>query len=158
MRVFDRVDQGDPVPAGRRDGPELVQGGDRGTADLAEALVELFLIHPELLGDLLVGRRPAELRLQAADRSLDVPRPRAHRTGHPVHRPQLVDDRPLDSRERVGLELDVAVGVVTLDRADQAEQPVLDEVALVDVAWQPAADPAGHVLDERRVGEDQALA
>ena len=83
---------------------------------------------------------------------------RADRARHPVHRAQLVDDRALDPRDRVRLELDVTVGVVALDRADQAEQPVLDEVALVDMARQAAADAAGDVLDERRVGEDQAFA
>ena len=104
-----------------------------------------------------VGAR-CELRLELGDRALDLARPRAHRARHPVERAQLVDDRALDARDRVGLELDVAVGVVALDRADQAEQAVRDEVALVDVRGQPAAEPAGDVLDERRVGEDQPVA
>ena len=70
---------------------------------------------------------------------------------------QLVDDRALDPRDRVGLELDVAVRVEALDRADQAEQAVRDEVVLVDVRGQSAAEPSGDVLDERRVREDQAV-
>jgi len=46
-------------------------------------------------------------------------------------------------------------GVVALDRADQAEQTVRDEVALVDVRRKAGAQAAGDVLDERRIGEDQ---
>ena len=104
-----------------------------------------------------VGARPS-LRLELADRALDLARPRAHRARHPVERAQLVDDRAADARDRVGLELDVAVGVEAVDRADQAEQPVRDEIAVVDVRRQARAEPAGHVLDERRVAEDQLVA
>ena len=113
---------------------------------------------PSLLGDLLVGRRAVQLRLELGDRALDVAGSSAHGPRHPVHRAELVDDRALDARDRVRLELDVAVGVVALDRADQAEQAVRDEVALLDVRREAAAQPAGHVLDERRVREDQAVA
>ena len=105
----------------------------------SQAVLELLLGDADLLGDLLVGRRPVELRLERRHRPLDLARPRAHRSRHPVHRAQLVDDRALDPRDRVGLELDVAVGVVALDRADQAEQAVRDEVVLVHVRRQPAA-------------------
>ena len=104
-----------------------------------------------------VGARP-ELRLERRDRALDLARPRAHRARHPVHRAQLVDDRALDARDRVRLELHVAVGLVALDRADQAEQAVRDEVALVDVRGQAAPEAAGDVLHERRVREDQPVA
>ena len=58
----------------------------------------------------------------------------------------------------IRLELDLAVGIEAVDRADQAEQPVRDEVAVVDVRGQPDAEPAGDVLDERRVAEDQLVA
>ena len=113
---------------------------------------------PDLLRDLLVGRRASALRLERRDRALDLARAGAHGTRHPVHRPQLVDDRALDARDRVRLELHVAVGLVALDRADQAEQPVRDEVALVDVRGQAAAEPAGDVLHERRIRQDQPVA
>jgi hypothetical protein len=137
---------------------ETVQSSSRAPIDERPISVRLSLGHAELPRDLLVSRGAAEFRFQAADRALDVPRPRAHRTRHPIHRPQLVDDRALDSRNRVRLELDVPVRVVALDRADQPEQPVLDEVTFVDVARQAAADAPGDVLDERRIGENQALA
>ena len=112
----------------------------------------------ELAGDLLVVRRPPELALELADRALDVPRPRADRARHPVERAQLVDDRAADARDRVGLELDVALDVEALDRVDQPEQAVGDEILVVHVRRQAAADAAGDELDERRVGEDQARA
>ena len=62
-----------------------------------------------------------------------------HRPRHPVHRAELVDDRALDAGDRVRLELDVALGVVALDRADQAQEPVRDEITLVDVRRQAAS-------------------
>ena len=104
-----------------------------------------------------VGARPSFASSSAIARSICRARER-DRARHPVERAQLVDDRALDPRDRVRLELDVAVGVVALDRADQPEQAVRDEVALVDVRGQAAAEPAGDVLDERRVGEDQPVA
>ena len=104
-----------------------------------------------------VGAR-AELRLELGDRALDLAGARADGARHPVERAQLVDDRALDARDRVRLELDVAVRVEALDRADQAEQAVRDEVVLVDVRRQPAAEAAGDVLHERRVREDQPVA
>ena len=121
-------------------------------------LLELVDGDPDLGRDLLVGGRRAELRLELGDRALDLAGARADGARHPVERTQLVDDRALDPRDRVGLELDVAARVVALDRADQAEQAVGDEVALVDVRGEAAAEPAGHVLDERRVREDQPVA
>ena len=108
-------------------------------------------VMPTLLGDLLVARRAAELRLELADRALDLARAGPHGARHPVERAQLVDDRAADPGDRVRLELDVAVGVEALDRADQAEQPVRDEVAVVDVRRQARPEPAGDVLHERRV-------
>ena len=98
-----------------------------------------------------------ELRLERRDRTLDLTRAGPNGARHPVERPELVDDRPLDPRDRVGLELDVAVRVEPLDRADQAEQPVGDEVLLLDVCGEPASEPACHVLHEGRVGQDQAV-
>ncbi len=50
------------------------------------------------------------------------------------------------------------LGVEALDRSDQPEEPVGDEVALVDVGRQAAPEPPGDVLDERRVREDQPVA
>ncbi len=115
------------------------------------------VVIPTFSGDLLVGRRPGELRLEVADRALDLTRPRPHRARHPVERSQLVDDRATDPRDRIRLELDVALRVVAVDRTHQAEQAVGDEVGLVHVSGQPRAEPAGHVLHERRVVHDQAV-
>ncbi len=115
-------------------------------------------VMPSLAGDLLVGRRARQTRLEVGDRPLDVARAGAHGARHPVHRTQLVDDRALDPRDRVRLELDVAGRIEPLDRADQAEEPVRNEVAFVHVSGQPATEPPGDVLDERRVREDQPVA
>ena len=96
-------------------------------------LLQLVGRDPDLGGDLLVGRGAHQRPLELGDRALDLARARAHRARHPVERAELVDDRALDARDRVRLELDLAVRVEALDRADQAEQPVRDEILLVDV-------------------------
>src|SRR5262249_17537225 len=112
----------------------------------------------ELLRDLSVRRRPHELALEDGDRALDLPGPRPDGTWHPVERPQLVDDRAADPGHGERLELDLAVGVEPLDRPDQTEQAVRDEVLLVDVGGEARADAAGDELDERRVREDETVA
>jgi hypothetical protein len=48
--------------------------------------------------------------------------------------------------------------VVFLDRVDQAEDAVGHQVGLLDVRRQTDRHPAGHVLDQRRVVEDEPLA
>ena len=83
-----------------------------------------------------VGARWSVRSSSAIARSMSRARD-ADRARHPVERAQLVDDRALDACDRVGLELDVAVGIEALDRADQAEQAVRDEVVLVDVGGRP---------------------
>ena len=103
-----------------------------------------------------VGAVPS-LRLELGHRALDLAGARADRPGHPVQRAELVDDRALDARDRVGLELHVATRVVALDRTDQPEQAVRDEVTLVDVRGQAAPEASGDVLHERRVREDQPV-
>jgi hypothetical protein len=65
---------------------------------------------------------------------------------------------PLMRRDRVGLELDLALGIEALDRVDQADQAVRDEVGLLDVRGQAGGHPARDVLDQRRVGDDELLA
>src|SRR5207249_2106831 len=120
LGVLDRVDQRHLVAARGRDRPDLVEGCDRRARDVREAVLELLLGDPDLLGDLLVRRGAVELSLERRHRALDLTRARADRARHPVHGAQLVDDCALDPRDRERLELDVAVRVVALDRADQA--------------------------------------
>src|SRR5262249_38771431 len=154
---LDRVDERDLVSAARRR-PELVERRDGGAGDLVQAVLELLPRDPELLRDLSVRRRPHELALEDGDRALDLPGPRPDGTWHPVERPQLVDDRAADPGHGERLELDLAVGVEPLDRPDQTEQAVRDEVLLVDVRGEARADAAGDELDERRVREDETVA
>ena len=101
-----------------------------------------------------LGRVPTD---QEVAESLDVARSRANRSRHPVERAELVDDRPLDPRHREGLELDLTLEVEPLDRPDQAEQPVRDQVPLLDVRRQPRCHPPGDELDQRRVGDHEPL-
>ena len=155
--ILDRVDQGDLVAAARGR-PELVERRHRRARDLAQAVLELVVRHPELLRDLLVRRRSHQLLLERCDRTLDLPRSRANRARHPVQRAQLVDDRAADARHRERLELDLATRVEALDRADQPEQPVRHEILLVDVRGEARAHATGDELHQWRVGQDQAVA
>ena len=111
-----------------------------------------------LVGDLGLGRRAVQLGLERGVRALDLAGLVADRARDPVDRAQLVDDRAADPADRVGLELDGALEVELLDRVDQPEDAVRDEVGLLDVRRQADADPAGDVLDQRRVVQDQPLA
>src|SRR4051794_38925997 len=156
--VVQRVEEGDLVARGVRHRPQLVERDDRGVGDLHQALLELLDRDAELLGHLLVGGRPVQAVLELAVDALDLTGAGAHGARHPVQRAQLVDDRALDARDRVGLELDLALGVEALDRVDQADEAVRDEVGLLDVRGQAGGHAAGDVLDQRRVGHDELLA
>ena len=157
--VLDRVDERDLVAAAE---PETVQSSS--SAAIEERAISPRLssssssVMPSFFAISSSVGRAAEPGLELADRPLDLARAGADGARHPVHRAQLVDDLALDPGHRVRLELDVARRVVALDRADQPEQAVRDEVALVDVGGQPGAEPAGDVLHERRVREDQPVA
>src|SRR5579859_1215454 len=83
FRVLDRVDEGDLVAARGRDRPDLVERRDRRARDVREAVLELLLGDPDLLGDLLVRRRPVELRLERCHSALDLSRAGAHGARHP---------------------------------------------------------------------------
>jgi hypothetical protein len=148
-RVLDRVEERDLVAAGVADGPQLVQGGDGGVGDLQQRLLELLDGHAELEGHLVVGRSALELVLELGVGLLDLAGAGADAARHPVERAQLVDDRALDAGDRVGLELDLALGLEALDRADQADEPVGDEVGLLHVRGQAGRHATGHVLDQR---------
>src|SRR3954454_12525235 len=158
VRVVERVEQRDLVAGGVRHRPQLVERDDRGVGDLHQTLLELLDRDAQLAGHLLVGRRPVEPVLELAVHALDLAGAGADRARHPVERAQLVDDRALDAGDRVGLELDLALGIEALDRVDQADQAVRDEVGLLDVRGQARGHAARDVLDQRRVGDHELLA
>ena len=104
-----------------------------------------------------VGARPSLLSSSAIARSISRARERTERGTQSSARSSSMIE-PLIRAIAYVSNLMSRVGVVALDRAHQAEQPVRDEVALVDVRGQPGAEPAGDVLDERRILEDQPVA
>src|SRR5919206_830235 len=156
--VVQRVEQRDLVAARVAHGPQLVEGGHRGVGDLQQRVLELLDGDAQLGGHLLVGRCALETVLEPRVGLLDVAGAGAHRARHPVQRAQFVDDRALDAGDRVGLELDLAAEVEALDRVDEADQAVGDEVGLLDVGGQARCHAPRDVLDERRVGDHEALA
>src|SRR3954454_4572607 len=148
VRVVERVEQAHGVAGGVAHGPQLVERDHGRVGDLDEDLLELLDRHLQLACHLLVGRRPVQPVLELRVDLLDLPRPRAHRPGNPVQRTQLVDDRALDPRDRVRLELDLTLELEALDRVDQADQPVRDEIGVFDVRGKTGGHPAGDVLHE----------
>src|SRR3954447_32040 len=101
--VVDRVQQAHGVAGGVADGPQLVQRDHRRRRDLDQRLLELLDRDLELLGHLLVGRRPVQLVLELGVCLLDVAGACPDAARNPVQRAQFVDDRALDARDRVGL-------------------------------------------------------
>ena len=156
--VLQGVEQADLVAGGVRDGPQLVERDDGGVGDLDERLLELVRRDPELARHLVVGRRAVHAVLELRVDALDLAGAGADGARHPVERAQLVDDRALDARDRVGLELDLALDLEALDGVDEADQAIGDEVGLLDVRRETARHAARDVLDERRVGHDELLA
>src|SRR3954447_2017340 len=157
VRVLDRVEQRDLVSRGVRQRPQLVEGDHGAVRDARERVLELLDRHLELCRHLGVGRRAVQLVLEHRVRLLDLARTRSDRARDPVERAQLVDDRPLDAGHREGLELDLAGRVEALDRRDQSEQPVRDQVRLLDVRGQAGRHPARDVLHERGEREHELL-
>ncbi len=156
--VGDGVHQrGRLAPLAVATGKDLVQGDETDEGDLVEDLLQLVLADPQLLGDLGVVGRAQQLRLQLGVGPLDGPGLGPHRPGHPVDRAQLVDDGALDPGDGVGLELDVARRVELLDGVDQPKDPIADQVRLLDAVREPRGDPAGDVLHQRGVVDDQAV-
>src|SRR5215213_590185 len=89
-----------------------------------EDLVQLVGGDAELLGDLGVGGAAMQAVLQGDVGLLDLAGLEPDRPWDPVDGSQLVDDRALDPRDRVGLELDAPFEIVFLDRVDQTEDAV----------------------------------
>ncbi len=153
QRLTERGSLG-PVPTSQH----LVERHHAHRGDLAQRLVELPDAHVQLGRHLGVVRRPAQGRFEVRHRLLDGPCLGPHRSGHPVDRPELVDDRSLDAGDGIGLEPQVPVDLEALDGVDQPDDPVADQILLVEVPWKAGQDPAGHVLDEGRVIDDELIA
>src|SRR3954463_3343876 len=99
-RVLDGVDQRHLVARRAGDRPELVERRDRGARDVGQGVVQLFLLEPELLGELGVRRRAVQDALEVGHRALDVTGAAADGARHPVEGAELVDDRALDACNR----------------------------------------------------------
>ena len=70
---------------------------------------------------------------------------------------QRVDHRAADATLGEGLELDAAALVEAVRGVDQADHPVLDQVAQVDRVRHRRGHPARHGFDERQAGDDAVL-
>ena len=112
---------------------------------------------PSLLGQFVVGGRPAVPGFELLAGLFQLGGLAADQARHPVHRPQLVEHGAADARHAVGLELDAALEVEGVDRVHQAEDAGGDQVVEIDAVGQPRPDPLGVVLDQRQVPLDQLV-
>ena len=117
--------------------------------DRQQRFVQFVHRDAQLVRDLLIRRCALQRVLELRVGPLDFARPCTHAARDPVHRAQLVDDRALDAHDRVRLELDVPGEVETLDRADQANQSVGDQIRLLDMRRQAGRSAPRYVLDQR---------
>ncbi len=156
--VLEGVDEAEGVPPFATDVDELVQGHHVDVGHLGEDLVELAETDVQPGCDLHLAGAAVQLRLQRRVSTLDLTRLAAHRPRYPVDGAELVDDRASDAGDGVGLELDGALEVELVDGVDEAEDPVRDQVCVLNVGRQADTHPAGDVLDQRRVVQDQLLA
>src|SRR6266487_1794667 len=118
--VLERVAQAEPVTTLRADRQQLGEGDHRDERDLAEDVVQLGCGDTKLLCYLRVARAAMQSVLQLGVGLLDLAGLEPHRAWNPVDRSELIDDRALDARDRIGLELDAPLEVVLLDRVDQS--------------------------------------
>src|SRR5919199_197272 len=125
--------------------------------DRHQRLLKLLDRDPKLAGHLLIRGRPLQAMLKLYVGALDLPRPRAHRPRHPIKASQLIDDRPPNPRNRIGLKLDLALGLKALDRRNQPPQPIRDQIRLLHMRRQPRPHPPRHILHKRRIGHHQTL-
>jgi hypothetical protein len=158
VAVGDRVADGHGLTPIGPDRDCLLEGDEPEERDLPEQVLEVVLGHAELLRHLAVGRGPVQVVLELAVRLLDGARLRPHRARHPVDRAQLVDDRAADPGDGIRLELVAAAGVELVDGVDQPEHAIADEVGLLDRMRESGRHPAGDVLHQRGVVEDQPVA
>ena len=139
--------------------PQLVERDDRRVGDLQQRVLEL--VHGDARARRPSPRRSARAgagaRASTLARSISRARARTERGTQSSERSSSMI-APRMRGDRVGLELDLALEVEALDRRDQADQPVGDQVGLLDVRGQPGGHAAGDVLDQRRVGDHQPLA
>src|SRR5690606_19482810 len=83
--------------------------------------LDVFDAHTERAGELLAGRRVAELRGELVGSAGHLAQPGAGAARRPVHGAQLVDERTADADGRVPVERDARRGVVGVRSLDESE-------------------------------------
>src|SRR5215831_14421359 len=101
--IFERVEQRDVVAL--LVWQELFERKNRGAADLEQQGVVLFDRDAERLCHLIVFGHPGKPVLELDKDSFEFARFLAHGTWHPIERAQGVEDRTIDARDGISLEL-----------------------------------------------------
>ena len=112
----------------------------------------------EHLGELLARRAAAVQRGELLARLVDVALPAAERARGPVLAAELVEHGAVDAGPGELLERGALLRVVAVDRGDQRLEAAGDEVLDLAAGRELADLLEDDVLDQRRVGHDQAVA
>src|SRR5690606_8077519 len=92
------------------------------------------------------------------DGLLQLPGLLPHAAGDPVVGPQAVDHGAANAGNGVRFKLHAAFGIELLHRVHKAKNAVTDQIVGIDAGRQANGDAPRHILDQRRVVDDQALA
>src|SRR5579862_3097812 len=147
--VLERVDQRDLVAFFVRE--KLFEREHRGAAYALNELIELAHRESHPRGGLFFGRGAAELEFEFLMDAFQLAGALPYRARDPVKRTQGVENRPVDTGDRVRLELHTAAVVVFLDGVDQTQNTVVDQIVDLDVRGKIDRDATGHVLHEMQV-------
>ncbi len=140
-------------------GPDVrVERPDIGPLGLGEAVAQLEDGDLQLVRELVLRRRAADLDVQAVAGLADVPLVATDGPGSPVEPAKLVHDRSADPGPGVLLERRALDRVEAVDGRDQRHQPARHEVVELAVGRNGPRLARGQVLDHRSVGEHEAVA
>ncbi len=139
-------------------GKKLFQREQGRPTHALENAVEVATRNSEVSGEFVVGRHPAEPRLEFADRAFDFTRALPNGARHPIQRSQRVENRPVDPRDRIGFELYAARIIVFFNRIDEPDDTIVYEVVNLNVGRQVRGDAPGHVFHEVKIFMDQLFA
>ena len=135
----------------------ILQAGQIEAADLHQPLVILLQGDAQLGGDFLLRGRTLQALLRNGDGGFDLFRLTALLARRPVQTAQAIENRSADLVFGVRLQLDVVDGIEIVDRRDQAEHAVRNQVVEADAVRQTLLDPPGDQAHLGQVFQDETF-
>ena len=142
---------------GARVGGQVVDPQDDGLVQVGLDPLQLGPADAHGLRELVRGRRPAQVRGQRLVHGVALAHPAAQRTGGPVGRAELVQQRAADAARGVPCERHPVGRVEGAGGTEQRAHAGRGEVIGVDVPREPHADRAHFMVDEGHVGAAQLV-